>query len=102
MDGMVERLLLFLGRYRRTLAGEKLGGAGSVYTRDTVSLCGSIAVSIAVVAYGLEHRLHRYEPTFAGASSTAAAGRGLAEVYPVTVLAAIWSVIALRRFLETR
>ena len=65
-----------------------------------LTVFGSIAVSIMVAAYWLEDRSRWFILIFAGASVATAVYSGLAEVYPVTVIEAIWSVIALRRFVQ--
>ena len=65
-----------------------------------LTIFGSIAVSIMVTAYMLERRSAWFILIFAGASIATAIYSGLAEVYPIAVIEAIWSVIALRRFLE--
>ena len=65
-----------------------------------LTIFGSIAVSIMVTAYFFEHRSRWFILIFAGASVATAIYSGLAEVYPITVIEAIWSVIALRRFLD--
>jgi hypothetical protein len=67
-----------------------------------LTLFGSIAVSIMVTAYWLEHRSNWYTLIFAAASVATAVYSGLSEVYPITVIEAIWSVIALRRFFTAR
>ncbi len=65
-----------------------------------LTLFGSIAVSIMMLSYSLESRSKWYVLIFAGASAATSIYSGLAEVYPITVIEAIWSVIALRRFVE--
>ena len=65
-----------------------------------LTLFGSIAVSIMMFSYSLESRSKWYVLIFAGASAATSIYSGLAEVYPITVIEAIWSVIALRRFVE--
>lgn len=67
-----------------------------------LTIFGSIAVSIMVAAYWLEPRSRWFILVFAGASVATAVYSGLAEVYPITVIEAIWSIIALRRFLKAR
>ena len=63
-----------------------------------LTLFGSIAVSIMMLSYSLESRSKWYVLVFAGASAATSIYSGLAEVYPITVIEAIWSVIAFRRF----
>lgn len=59
---------------------------------------GSAAVSIMMLSYTLEARSRWYVLIFAGASAATAVYSGLAGVYPITVIEAIWSLVALRRF----
>lgn len=63
-----------------------------------LTLFGSIAVSIMMLSYSLESRSRWYVLIFACASAATAVYSGLAEVYPITVIEAIWSLVALRRF----
>ena len=63
-----------------------------------LTIFGSIAVSIMMLSYSLEARSKRYVLVFAGASAATAVYSGLAEVYPITAIEAIWSLVALRRF----
>ncbi len=63
-----------------------------------LTLFGSIAVSIMMLSYSLESRSKWYVLIFAGASAATSIYSGLAEVYPITVIEAIWSAIAFQRF----
>ncbi|NQW17316.1 MAG: hypothetical protein HQ478_07495 [Chloroflexi bacterium] len=63
-----------------------------------LTLFGSIAVSIMMLSYALEARSKWYVLIFAAASAATAIYSGIAEVYPIMVVEAIWSVIAFRRF----
>jgi hypothetical protein len=63
-----------------------------------LTIFGSIAVSIMMLSYSLEARSRWYVLVFAGASAATAVYSGLAEVYPITAIEAIWSLVALRRF----
>lgn len=65
-----------------------------------LTLFGSVAVSIMMLSYWLEARSKWYVLMFAGASAATATYSGLAEVYPITVIEAIWSAIALQRFVR--
>ncbi len=51
-----------------------------------------------MLSYALESRSRWYVLIFAGASAATAIYSGLAGVFPITVIEAIWSVVALRRF----
>lgn len=63
-----------------------------------LTVFGSVAVSIMMLSYTLEARSRWYVLVFAGASAATAVYSGLAGVYPITVIEAIWSLVALRRF----
>ena len=63
-----------------------------------LTIFGSVAVSIMMLSYSLEARSKWYVLVFAGASAATAVYSGLAEVYPITAIEAIWSLVALRRF----
>ncbi len=63
-----------------------------------LTLFGSVAVSIMMLSYALESRSRWYVLIFAGASAATAIYSGLAGVFPITVIEAIWSLVALRRF----
>jgi len=63
-----------------------------------LTILGSIAVSIMMLSYALEARSKWYVLVFAAASAATALYSGLAEVYPIMVVEAIWSTVALRRF----
>ena len=69
---------------------------------DMLTIFGAVAVSVMVLAYALESRSAWYVAVFAGASATTVIYSGLAEVYPITVIEAIWAGIAARRFLRLR
>ncbi len=61
---------------------------------------GFIAVSIMMLSYSFESRSRWLVLVFAGASAATSLYSGLAGVYPITVVEAIWSVIALQRFIQ--
>ena len=63
-----------------------------------LTLFGSIVVSIMMLSYTLEARSRWYVLVFAGASAATAVYSALAGVYPITVIEAIWSLVALRRY----
>ncbi len=65
-----------------------------------LTLFGSIAVSIMFFSYWLEHRSKWMVLLFAGGSALTSAYSGLAEVYPITVIEALWALVALRRFFQ--
>ena len=63
-----------------------------------LTLFGSIAVSIMLFSYWLEFRSKWFVLAFAGGSLATSVYSGLVEVYPITVIEAAWTVIALQRF----
>ena len=60
---------------------------------------GSIVVGIMFLSYWFEERSKWFVLTFAAASALTSLYSGLAEVYPITVIEALWSAVALRRFI---
>lgn len=65
-----------------------------------LTLFGSIAVSIMLLSYWLEPRSKWFVLAFAGGSAATSVYSGLAEVYPIMAIEAVWTVIALERFLR--
>ena len=65
-----------------------------------ITVFGSIAVAIMFLAYWLERRSKWMVLIFAVASLLTSVYSGLVEAYPVTVIEALWSVVALQRFYE--
>ena len=65
-----------------------------------LTIFGSIAVSIMFLSYWLEPRSRWYVLIFAGASAATSLYSGLAEVYPIMVIEALWSLVALQRFVR--
>ena len=65
-----------------------------------LTLFGSVAVGAMMLSYGLEARSKWYVPTFALASAATSLYSGLVEAYPITVIEAVWSLVALRRFIH--
>ncbi len=63
-----------------------------------LTVFGSIAVSIMFLSYWLEHRSKWMVLIFAAGSGLTALYSGLAEVYPITVIEALWAAVALQRF----
>lgn len=63
-----------------------------------ITLFGSIAVAIMLFSYWLEPRSKWFVLVFAGGSAATAVYSGLVEAYPVTVIEALWSLVALNRF----
>ncbi len=65
-----------------------------------LTLFGSVAVTIMFLAYWLEPRSKWYVLVFALGSAATSVYSGLTEVYPITVIEALWAVVALRRFVQ--
>ena len=61
---------------------------------------GSVAVAIMFLSYWLESRSKWYVLIFAVASAATSVYSGLVEAYPITVIEALWSAVALRRFVQ--
>jgi hypothetical protein len=60
---------------------------------------GSVAVGIMFASYWLEPRSRWFVLVFAASSGATAVYSGLAAVYPIMVIEALWAAVALRRFL---
>ena len=65
-----------------------------------LTLFGSIAVSIMFLSYWMESRSKWLVLVFAGGSAATSLYSGLAQVYPITVIEALWALVALQRFLR--
>lgn len=63
-----------------------------------LTLFGSVAVTIMLLSYWLESRSKWMVLIFAAGSALTSAYSGLAEVYPITVIEAIWAAVAVQRF----
>lgn len=59
---------------------------------------GSVAVGVMFVSYWLEARSRWFVLIFAAASAATAVYSGLVAAYPITLIEALWAVVALRRF----
>ncbi len=67
-----------------------------------LTVFGSIAVAIMFLSYWLETRSKWMVLVFALASAATSLYSGLAGVYPITVIEALWALAALQRFLKRR
>ena len=65
---------------------------------EMLTLFGSIAVAIMFLSYWLEPRSKWFVLVFSGACAATSAYSALAGVYPITVIEALWSVVAFQRF----
>ena len=63
-----------------------------------LTLFGSMAVSIMLLSYWLEPRSRWFVLVFAGGSAGTASYSGLLEAYPITVIEALWALVAFQRF----
>ncbi len=63
-----------------------------------LTLFGTVAVSVMLVSYWLEHRSRWFVLAFAVGSAATAAYSGLIEAYPITGVEAVWALVAVRRF----
>ena len=63
-----------------------------------LTLFGSIVVAIMFLSYWLEPRSRWFVLVFAGACAATSVYTALAGVYPITVIEALWSVVAFQRF----
>ena len=67
----------------------------------TLTLYGVFAVSFMMAMYTLEHRHRRYVAAFALGCALSSAYGFLSGAWPFGIVEAIWTIIALRRFLNT-
>ena len=65
-----------------------------------LTIFGSVAVTIMLLSYCLESRSKWMVLVFAVGSALTSAYSGLAEVYPITVIEALWAGAALQRFVR--
>lgn len=65
-----------------------------------LTVFGSVAVGVMMVSYGLEARSNWFVLLFAFGSAATSLYSGLVEAYPITAIEALWSLIALRRFVR--
>jgi hypothetical protein len=65
-----------------------------------LTVFGAVAVSIMFLSYWLEHRSKWMVLLFAAGSALTSLYSGLAAVYPITVIEALWAAVALRRFAQ--
>lgn len=63
-----------------------------------LTLFGSIAVAVMFLSYWFEPRSKWFVLIFAGACAATSAYSALAGVYPITVIEALWSIVAFKRF----
>jgi hypothetical protein len=73
-----------------------------VSTQTLITLYGVLAVSFMMAMYALERRHPAFILAFAAGCLASAAYGFLSGAWPFGVVEAIWSVIALRRYLARR
>lgn len=71
-------------------------------SHTAVTIYGVLAVSFMMVMYALERRHPRYILAFAAGCALSSSYGFLAGAWPFGAVEAIWSVIALRRYLAAR
>ncbi len=67
-----------------------------------LTLYGAVAVTFMMVMYALEHRRPAFVAAFACGCALSSSYGFLAGTWPFGVVEAIWSLIALRRYLSLR
>ena len=68
---------------------------------DNLTLFGLAAVTAMLVSYTFEERSHWYVLAFAGSCALGSAYGFLQGAWPFGAVEAIWSVVALRRWIKT-
>ncbi len=63
-----------------------------------ITLFGSIAVTVMMLSYWLEPRSKWFVLSFALGCAATSIYSVVVAAYPITIIEAIWAVIALRRF----
>jgi len=69
---------------------------------DALSAFGLISVSAMLVCYALEDRTHWFVLAFAGACGLGSAYGFLQGAWPFGIVEAVWSTVAVRRWLRAR
>jgi hypothetical protein len=63
-----------------------------------LTVFGSMAVGVMFVAYWLEPRSKWFLVAFAAGTAATSLYSALVEAYPITVIEALWTVVAIKRF----
>ena len=63
-----------------------------------LTLFGSVAVAVMFLSYWFEPRSKWFVLIFAGACAATSVYSAFAGVYPITVIEALWSIVAFQRF----
>ena len=69
---------------------------------DALTIFGLFAVSAMLVCYALENRSHWFVLLFACSCTLGSAYGFLQGAWPFGLLEAVWSIVALRRWLQVR
>jgi hypothetical protein len=69
---------------------------------DRLTLFGLFAVSAMMACYALERRSHWFVLAFAGACVLVSVYGFLQGAWPFGVVEGVWSLVALRRWLQSR
>ncbi len=67
-----------------------------------ITLFGSVAVTVMMLSYWLEPRSKWFVLSFALGCAATSIYSVVVAAYPITIIEAIWAVIALRRFSRRR
>ncbi len=67
-----------------------------------ITLFGSVAVTVMMLSYWLEPRSKWFVLSFALGCTATSIYSVMVAAYPITIVEAIWAVIALRRFSRRR
>ena len=73
-----------------------------MYNLDGLSLFGLFAVTAMLVSYALEHRSHWFILCFAASCALGSAYGFLQGAWPFGLVEAIWSGVALHRWISSR
>ena len=63
-----------------------------------LTLFGSAAVAVMFLSYWMESRSKWFVLAFAVGSAATSIYSGLVQAYPITVIEALWALVALQRF----
>ena len=69
---------------------------------DALTSFGAVAVTLMLVSYALEAQSPSWILVFAFGCAASALYAALAGTWPFTVVEAVWSIVALRRWLTRR
>ena len=67
-----------------------------------ITLFGSVAVTVMMLSYWLEPRSKWFVLSFALGCAATSIYSVVVAAYPITIIEAIWAVVALRRFYRRR